>query len=169
MQRKKRLGLVAFAALALIVSGASLLATDGETAPEVKGPQIEASATVPGTDQVVHAGASASEEAKAVLNQLAMMAFVDAETGALRAPTIEEAQQLAAAGQQLQSIHGKARMEVRQFTTESGAVGAELPQELYAMSHVHLGNDGELSYGCTDTEAPRHGGVIVPATQEEEE
>ena len=169
MQRERTVVLVAFAALALVLSGATMLATEGDTAPKVEGPKVEASAVVPGTDLVIHQGASASEEAKAILNDLAMMAFVDAETGALRAPTQAEVQKLAAAGKQLQSIHARSQMDVREFPVEGGGVAAELPQELHAMALVRLEDDGELTYGCSDAEAAHGKAVAASTTREEEE
>ncbi|MCB1037770.1 MAG: hypothetical protein KDD47_28310 [Acidobacteria bacterium] len=159
--------LCSFLTLALLLlAGTAVPAwAAGDQGPE--GPAAVTSAKVPGTDRLIHQGASAREEAKEILGGLAMMAFVDPETGALRAPTPEEVKTLAAAGQKLRALAGKSQLEVRTFAAAGEGTAAEVPPELYAYSLAEVGVDGKVQLRCSDAAKADAPSLNHPAVEEE--
>lgn len=173
MNERKRLNpVMMLCAAMLFVAGAGIATAEepvvSNETKEAQGPAVEASATVPGTDQVLHEGMSAQEESAAILKDLAMMAFVDKETGALRAPTPAEVKKLSAAGQRLRSLSAHTRLQVREFGAASGGTAAEVPPELHSHSLAEIAEDGETHLRCSDS--AKAGDVLLsnPAAEEVE-
>lgn len=169
MQRRTKFGLLGILALSAAFGASTLMAADQTTdqTTQAKAPKAEASATIPGTEKVIHEGATASEQAQAILKNLALMAFVDPATGALRAPTAGEVQQLAAAGRQLQSLSAQSKLEVMEFATATGGVAEEVPSELHALSLARITEDGQVEIGCSDAGAADGQPLSRPNTLEE--
>lgn len=164
----KRFKFLTLAFCAAVLAATSVVAAEAPEEPAATGPKAEASAAIPGTDQVIHEGATAREEAAAILKGLGMMAFIDEETGALRAPTAAEVKKLAEAGQQLRSLAAQSKLEVLTFPAETGGTAAELPAELHSVSTVTVDADGELHFGCSDA-SHDHNEAAAPAPARAEE
>ncbi len=86
-----------------------------------------------------------TETAVEALPIYGMQAWIDAETGDLRAPTASEAAEMSA---KWREIFGKAKAEPRMFRFKSGMMAAELDPSMFKYSVVRVDADGHLESGC---------------------
>ncbi len=88
---------------------------------------------------------AAAEPAAETMPIYGLQAWIDAETGGLRAPTASEAAEMSA---KWREIFGKAKAEPRMFRFKSGMMAAELDPSMFKYSVVRVDADGHLESGC---------------------
>ncbi|MCG8460650.1 MAG: hypothetical protein MI919_30580 [Holophagales bacterium] len=110
--------------------------------------------------------AEQAEPATGELPIFGMQAWIDAETGELRAPTAEEAARFSAA---LRGMFAKSQAEPEVRTHENGMVSVSFHESMLEFSVAHIGADGKIHRDCVDDAHHALEWIQQPATNDQPE